>query len=198
MFAAIILCSALLPAEPDALTVRVVNTLEEPVSVRFRIVGKEEWVKPDLSLDSAQTKNFALPKGDKYEVVIRDKHDKDLPVGSWDIAKILTKDAKAEIHIAETSQHLGKTVPKPVATKPGAPAGYPVATPYLAPSAAAPAASGPSIELCVFSQKQYYPIGEFINGKSEEKTPADPTPGPPPTPTPPGEPPRTIKPINRR
>ncbi len=178
MFTAILLCSALLPSETDGLTVRVVNTLDEQISVRFRVVGKEEWVKPDLSLQGAQTKSISLPKGDKYEVVIRDTHDKDSPVGSWDFGKMIAKDAKAEIHIVDASQ----SPAKPHADTSGKPKGlvgklFSKAKAEFVPNipvAAAPVtAVKTGFELTVFSQKEYFLINEFIGGKTEDQPKAD-------------------------
>ncbi len=214
MYAAILLCSAMLAADTDTVTVRMVNTLEQPVQMKFRIVGKPDWLKDELSLDAAQTKNFALPKADKYEVVIRDANKKDVPVGSWDLGKMLAKDAKAEIHIMapkanNSSAHAsgngletreeaytvevpltvtevfgGKTVARTVMVAETRTRTVTVA----AEGKDDPA--GATIKLAVFSNKQYFAIAGFIDGKRQASAESKPAPavyqpGPPvPAPAP--------------
>ncbi len=181
MYAAILLCSAILSADTDVITIRMVNTLEEPVQVRFRIVGKEDWVKPDLALDSAQTKNVTLPKGKKFEVEVRDKNEKFFRLGVWDLVKVLEKDAKAEIHVAEIKKSLGRDAPKPGAVRRFVTICSTLISddgkrreqtrfieleevPNSASILAGETASS-HLELIVFSAKRYFPIEEFISGK---------------------------------
>lgn len=212
MYAAILFCSALLAADADAVPLRVVNTLEEPVHVKFRVVGKQDWLKDELALDAAKTKTIELPKADQYEVLVRDVNNKDVPVGSWDFGKLLAKDAKAELHLVESRQNPARPAvktPKEVAAPlEYAPAIFAprqaFAVQIAQPAAAGATASGAAgrFELAVYSQQKYFLIGEFINGKSEKKS--DPTNSDPPVVTAPsGIPapqsqPYIIHPIRRR